>query len=195
MKVFINQAHTMTMFAAVLIFILIISTITAFTMPSSNTFQFSISSLSHSAYLPVIAQGQEEEPSTQSSELENNVAGSGDDDTSTDDQEETKNLNDLEEIGVHDDQNKTPAEEREVDGTIPKPDYPSDCPSGSRYEVFPPPRGKECLPCIPDVDPDPECSGSTNSRTPQQQEDQIGQQEQSVDNPGFTPGDPIPDIG
>lgn len=25
-----------------------------------------------------------------------------------------------------------------VDGTIPKPDYPSDCPSGSRYEVFPP---------------------------------------------------------
>ena len=189
----------MTMFAAVLIFILIISTITAFTMPSSNTFQFFISSLSHSEYLPLIAQGQEEEPNTESSELENSVAGSNDD-TSTDDQEETKSLNDLEEIGVHDDESKSPAEEREVDGTIPKPDYPSDCPPGSRFEVFPPPRGKECLPCIPDP-VDPECplpstnSGSTNSRTTQQQEDQIGQQEQSFDNPGFTPGDPIPDVG
>jgi hypothetical protein len=187
----------MTMLKAVLIFILIVSTMTTFLMLSSNTFQFSFSSLSHSMYLPVIAQGngnQEEELSTESSELDNNIAGSIDD-TSKDDQQDTKNLDDPEEIGVDDDKSKSPTEEREGGGTIPKPDFPSDCPSGSRFEVFPPPRGKECLPCIPDVDPSPECSGSASSITTQQQEDEIGQQkEQPVNNSGLRPGDPIPDV-
>ena len=85
-----------------------------------------------------------------------------------------------------------PRSDREIGSTpVPKPDYPLDCPSGTYFNIDSS-RGKECLPCIPDVDPHPACSGSDSyaSNNLSLQEHELANQ--TIGNTGFQRGDPIP---
>jgi hypothetical protein len=88
----------------------------------------------------------------------------------------------------------TPSIVREIDApAIPKPDYPSDCPPGTYFNVDSS-RGKECLSCIPDVDPHPACSGSANPVPATQSTREEGGLDQSAHNSESPRGDPIPDV-
>lgn len=143
------------------------------------------------------SKSENESPQDDSGEIGGSSSGSGDNKDNNNNNDGITRTDDQELTSDNDEKGREPPlSEREIDGTaVPKPDYPSDCPAGTYFNVDAS-RGKECLPCIPDVDPNPACQ-------PRQEQRMVNQ---SVGNSSLASGlrttttttttsaDPIPDV-